>query len=186
MKYIVIVPDGMADLPIEEIGGKTPLEVAHTTNMDYLAKHGATGLIQTIPKGLKPGSDIGNLALMGYDPQKHFTGRAALEAANLKIILAEDEIAFRCNLVTIANNKMMDYSAGHITSKEAEGLIASLNKELASENAHFYAGKGYRHLLVLKARNIDKLNNSKYKILDQANSRQELGRRLIKILETKI
>ena len=161
MKYVVIVPDGMADYPIEELGGKTPLEVAHTTNMDYLAKHGFTGLVQTIPKGLKPGSDIGNLAIMGYDPKKHFTGRAPLEAANLGIILAEDEIAFRCNLITVNNNKLIDYSAGHITTKEAADLIDSLNKELESKEARFCTGKGYRHLLVLKARNIDKLNKIK-------------------------
>ena len=98
MKYIVVVPDGMADYPVEILGNKTPLEVAHTSNMDYLAQQGAVGLVQTIPDHMSPGSDIGNLAIMGYDPRKYFSGRAPLEAANLNIILKNDEVAFRCNL----------------------------------------------------------------------------------------
>ena len=150
MKYIVIVPDGMADDAIEELGGKTPLEAAHTKNMDFLAQHGQTGLVQTIPEGMKPGSDVGNMALLGYDPKTCLTGRAPLEAANLNIKLADDEIAFRCNLVTVADGKMSDYSAGHIRSEEAKILIDALNKELGAQGVRFYAGKSYRHLLVLK------------------------------------
>ena len=123
MKYIIIIPDGAADNPLEELGNKTPLEAARTTNMDYLAQHGSTGLIQTIPEGMKPGSDIGNLALMGYNPAKHHSGRAPLEAANLNVTLADDEVAFRCNLVTIVDNKMQDYSAGHIKTEDASLLI---------------------------------------------------------------
>ena len=152
MKYIVIVPDGMADQPVPELGNKTPLEAARTTNMDYLAQHGMTGLIRTIPDNMKPGSDIGNMALMGYDPKKYHSGRAPLEAANLNIELAPDEVAFRCNLVTIADQKMLDYSAGHIKTKEASLLIDALNEEIGLEGVKFYAGKGYRHLLVLKVR----------------------------------
>lgn len=152
MKYIVIVPDGMADQPVDELGGKTPLEAARTTNMDYLAQHGSTGLIQTIPDQMKPGSDIGNMALLGYDPKKYHTGRAPLEAANLDITLDNDEVAFRCNLVTIANSEMSDYSAGHIKTKEASLLIDALNKEIDLDDVKFYTGKGYRHLLILKVR----------------------------------
>ena len=97
MKYIIIVPDGMADYPIKELGDKTPLEAARRTNMDYLAQQGMTGLLQTIPEGMNPGSDIGNLALLGYNPAECYSGRAPLEAANLNVRLADDEIAFRCN-----------------------------------------------------------------------------------------
>jgi len=153
MKYIVIVPDGMADNPVEELGNKTPLEAARTTNMDYLAQHGSTGLIQTIPNKMHPGSDIGNMALLGYDPRTCHTGRAPLEAANLNVTLADDEVAFRCNLVTIINGEMTDYSAGHIRTKEASLLIGALNKKMDLDGVKFYAGKSYRHLLILKVRN---------------------------------
>ena len=150
MKYIVIVPDGMADNPLEELGHKTPLEAAVTTNMDYLAQHGCTGLVQTIPDQMSPGSDIGNMALLGYNPKTCHSGRAPLEAANLNIHLADHEVAFRCNLVTIENNEMSDYSAGHIKTHEAALLIDALNKAAGQEGIKFYAGKSYRHLLVLK------------------------------------
>lgn len=152
MKYIVIIPDGMADEPIQELGNKTPLEVARRPNMDYMARHGMTGLVQTIPPGMQPGSDIGNMALLGYDPKTSHTGRAPLEAANLNIVLKDDEIAFRCNLVTVANGRMVDYSAGHISTKEAAILIEALNSQLVHDGVRFYAGKSYRHLLVLKTR----------------------------------
>ena len=155
MKYIVVVPDGMADQPLEELGNRTPLEAAHTTNMDYLASHGCCGIVTTIPKGMPPGSDIGNLALLGYDPREHFSGRAPLEAANLKIELAEDQIAVRCNFVTVEKQKMLDYSAGHISTKEASILIEALNDELEDEHVRFYSGKSYRHILVMRVRKID-------------------------------
>jgi len=119
MKYIVIVPDGMADYPIDSLGGRTPLESANTTNMDFIARNGILGLVRTVPKGLLPGSDVGNLSAMGYNPAKCFSGRAPLEAANLGIELQDDEVAFRCNLVTVNQNQMFDYSAGHIASEEA-------------------------------------------------------------------
>ncbi|MDZ4241872.1 MAG: cofactor-independent phosphoglycerate mutase, partial [Candidatus Omnitrophota bacterium] len=154
MKYIVIVPDGMADLPLEELGNKTPMEVARTTNMKFMAQNGFTGLIQTIPDKMAPGSDIGNLSLLGYDPRECFSGRAPLEAANMGVELAEDEIAFRCNLVTIEKGQMMDYSAGHISSKEALPLIEALNKDPDDPNARFLPGKSYRHLMIMKVRNV--------------------------------
>ncbi len=150
MKYIVIVPDGMADEPVSSLDNKTPLEIAHTTNMDYLAQRGLTGMVQTIPANMKPGSDIGNLAIMGYNPQQCFFGRAALEAASQDIILGDDEIAFRCNLVTVQENIMADYSAGHISTKEASNLIKTLNDRVDVPNTKFFPGKSYRHLMVLK------------------------------------
>jgi len=127
MKYIFIVPDGMHDRPLEELGNKTPLEVARTTNMDFLASNGITGLVRTIPEKMKPGSDTGNMSLLGYDPSIYLSGRAALEAANMNIELQKNEVAFRCNLVTVMDDKMSDYSAGHISSSEAAVLIDSLN-----------------------------------------------------------
>ena len=153
MKYIILVPDGMDDYPIPELGNKTPLEVAHTTNMDYLAQNGCVGQVKTIPDKMQPGSDVGNMSIMGYDPRKHFCGRAPLEAANLNIDLADDEVAFRCNLVTITDEKMEDYSAGHIQTKEASILIDALNNDINENSIKFVAGKSYRHLLVLKTHN---------------------------------
>ena len=154
MKYIVIVPDGMADYPIARIGNKTPLEAARTPNMDFLAQQGVVGLVQTIPDGMKPGSDIGNMAILGYDPKVCHTGRASLEAANQNIILADDEVAFRCNLVTVADHKMIDYSAGHIPTQEATILIEALNREIVQEGMKFYPGKSYRHLLIVKGNRV--------------------------------
>jgi len=159
MKFIIILPDGMADLPCDELGGKTPLEVAHTTNMDYLAHHGMTGLVQTIPEGMHPGSDVGNLAIMGYDPKEYHTGRAPLEAANQEIILQSDEVIFRCNLITAENGKMADYSAGHIQTKEANIFIDELNKQIDIPGVQFIPGKSYRHLVLLKVKNPDAFLN---------------------------
>ena len=156
MKYIIIVPDGMADHPIERLGGKTPLEAANTPNMTYLAQHGMTGLIKTIPDGMSPGSDIGNMAILGYDPKKFHTGRAPLEAASQNIILKDNELALRCNLVTVENDVMVDYSAGHIPTKEADILIKELNKKLGNEYLKFHTGKSYRHLAILKVDDVEK------------------------------
>ncbi|MEW5895774.1 MAG: cofactor-independent phosphoglycerate mutase [Candidatus Omnitrophota bacterium] len=150
MKYIIIVPDGMADNPIEELGDRTPLEAAHSINMDFMAKEGAQGILHSIPKGMHPGSEIGNLSLLGYSPDKYFSGRAPLEAANMGIELKDDEIAFRCNFVTLDSNRMKDYSAGHISSKEAATLIDKLNENVPEKNVRFYTGKSYRHLMILQ------------------------------------
>ena len=155
MKYIIIVPDGMADRPIEELGNKTPLQVAHTTNMDYLAQNGCVGLVQVIPDNMKPGSDVGNLSVLGYDPVKTYSGRAPLEAANLGINLKDDEVAFRCNLVTVEKNVMKDYSAGHISSQEAAEIVETLNANRDEKEFRFVAGKSYRHLFIMKVRNIE-------------------------------
>ena len=157
MKFIVLVPDGMADEPVVQLDNKTPLEAAKTPNMDFLAKFGLSGMVQTIPNGLPPGSDVGNLALMGYDPTVNFSGRAPLEAANLGVLLDVDEVAFRCNLVTIKEGSMLDYSAGHITTEEASNLIEYLERGLSWPDIRFYVGKSYRHLLVVKTINVERM-----------------------------
>ena len=154
MKYIVLLGDGMADYSLSELGGKTPLEFAGTPNMDRMAKGGTVGLIDTIPAGFTPGSDVANLSVLGYDPKKYHTGRAPLEAASMGVDLGPDDVAFRCNLVTFGSiggeTVMEDFTSGHITSEEASLIIDSLNRELASPVIHFYPGVGYRHLLVCK------------------------------------
>ncbi|MBU0469215.1 MAG: cofactor-independent phosphoglycerate mutase [Candidatus Omnitrophica bacterium] len=152
MKYIIIVPDGMHDRPLEELDNKTPLEVARTTNMDFMASNGFSGLVRTIPEKMNPGSDTGNMSLLGYNPNIYLSGRASLEAANMDIALREDEVAFRCNLVTAMDGRMDDYSAGHISSNEASLLIETLNEKIDLEGIRFYPGKSYRHILVLKVR----------------------------------
>ncbi|MFH1046342.1 MAG: cofactor-independent phosphoglycerate mutase [Candidatus Omnitrophota bacterium] len=150
MKYIVLVGDGMADYPVEELQGKTPLEVAKTPNMDYLAERGQVGWVKTIPDRMPPASDVANLSILGYDPLKFYTGRGPLEAANMNVELKADEVAFRCNLVTIGEDKMLDYSAGHINNKEAHILIKDLDAHLRADNLRFYPGVSYRHLMVTK------------------------------------
>ena len=150
MKYVVVVPDGAADHPLEILGGRTPLEVASTPNLDYLAKRGVLGRVRTIPSGFTPSSDVANLSLLGYDPKKYYTGRGPLEAANLGIELDEEDLAFRCNLITESDGKILDYSAGHISDKEAKILIECLNKNLATSSIKFYPGKSYRNLMIYK------------------------------------
>jgi 2,3-bisphosphoglycerate-independent phosphoglycerate mutase len=154
MKFAFLVGDGMGDYPVKELGGKTPLAVAHTPQMDWIADHGDMGLVTTIPEGCETGSDTANLSLLGYDPKITKTRRAPLEAASLGVRLDPDDVAFRCNLVTLSGEKdelvMEDYSAGHIGSEEARKLIEDIDKVLGSETVRFYPGVGYRHLMVWK------------------------------------
>jgi 2,3-bisphosphoglycerate-independent phosphoglycerate mutase len=154
MKYVIIVGDGMADYPVESLGGKTPLMVARTPHMDWMANQGEIGLVRTIPDGFNPGSEIANLSIFGYDPVRYYTGRGPLEAASLRVNLAAVDIAFRCNLVTLkfrgSEIVMEDFSAGHITDGEAGKIIADLNKKMGTNEIQFYAGVSYRHLMVLK------------------------------------
>lgn len=155
MKYLILVGDGMGDFPLAELGDKTPLEAAHTPAMDELCTQGELFLTHTIPQGYAPGSDVANLSLMGYDPEKYYTGRSPLEAASMGISLAPDETAFRCNLVTLDHSSaekvtMIDFTAGHISSEEAAELINALEKECGSDRFHFFAGVSYRHLLKVK------------------------------------
>ena len=153
-KYVIIVGDGMADYPVESLGGKTPLMVARTPHMDWMAESGEIGLVRTVPDGFNPGSEVANLSIFGYDPIRYYTGRGPLEAASLGVKLAADDIAFRCNLVTLkfqGNDIVMeDFSAGHITDEEAKKVVIDLNKEMATNEIRFYAGVSYRHLMVLK------------------------------------
>ncbi|MEJ2689160.1 MAG: cofactor-independent phosphoglycerate mutase [Deltaproteobacteria bacterium] len=155
MKYVILVGDGMGDLPIAELGNKTPLEAAATPAMDTLAKRGVLYSVATVPSGMPPGSDVANLSLLGYLPAKIYSGRAPLEAASMGVSLAADEVAFRCNLVTLAQQAggsltMVDYSAGHISTAEAADLIEALNRSCATDRIRFYPGVGYRHLMVHK------------------------------------
>ncbi len=154
VKYIVIIGDGMADRPLKELGGKTSLQAAFTPNMDKLAYEGTIGRVRTVPEGLYPGSDVANLSILGYDPKKFYTGRAPLEAASIGVDLKDDDIAYRCNLVTLKFNKdktiaiMEDYSSGHISTEEAGILIKDVDKELSTPAIKFYNGVSYRHLMV--------------------------------------
>jgi 2,3-bisphosphoglycerate-independent phosphoglycerate mutase len=156
MKYIVIIGDGLADRPLKDLNGKTPLQASFTPNMDSLARKGIVGRVRTIPKGFHPGSDIANLSILGYDPRRYYTGRAPLEAASLEIPLGNRDVAYRCNLVTLRSegrdNRMImaDYSAGHISNEEARDLIETVNREIGSDSIRFYPGTSYRHLMVWK------------------------------------
>ena len=154
LKYMIIIGDGMADYPVEGLKGKTPLMVAKTPYMDWIAKHGEVGLVKTVPEGFNPGSEIANLSIFGYDPVRYYTGRGPLEAASMGIKLQPGDIAFRCNLVTLRGQGektiMEDFSAGHITNDEARRIISDLNQEMGTKEIRFYAGVSYRHLMVLK------------------------------------
>lgn len=155
MKFAVILGDGMADWPVEELDGKTPLGAAHHPMMDQLASNGEFGLVKTVPDGMKPGSDTANLSVFGYDPKRYYSGRSPLEAASLGIPLVESDVTYRCNLVTlsdaadIADTLMLDYSAGEISTEEARELVLFLDERLSSEGVRLYPGFSYRHCLVL-------------------------------------
>ncbi len=157
MKYVVIIGDGMADRPLEDLGWKTPLQEAFKPNMDRLACGGKIGRVRTIPPGFHPGSDVANLNILGYNPSKFYSGRAPLEAASMGIILKEEDVAYRCNLVTLKYNQdmtkavMEDYSSGHITTEEARELVNYINKEIRIEKISFYPGISYRHIMVWTA-----------------------------------
>lgn len=152
MKFLALIGDGMADFPLPELDGRTPLEVAFTPSMDEVAARGLTGLSFPIPEGLPPGSDIGNLSLFGYNPHETYTGRAPLEAANQGLTLRPDQVAFRCNLVTLHDGVMQDFTAGHISSEEGAALIASLKSGLSSFPVFFSAGVSYRHISIITAK----------------------------------
>jgi len=150
MKYVILVPDGMADLPIEQLDGRTCMEAAVSRNMDKIAKEGIVGTVRNIPKGMIPASDVANLSILGFDPQKYYCGRGPLEAANLGVEVSDTDVAFRFNTVTISEGKMADYSAGHVSTKETEVLVGLLNEELANEKIRFYTGTSYRNLMMVK------------------------------------
>lgn len=154
MKHILLLADGMADERCKQLDGKTPLQYANTPNMDYLARKGRIGMVRTVPEGFPPGSDVANLSVMGYNPQEFYTGRSPLEAVSMGVELKPEDVAFRCNLVTLSDEQdykqktMLDYSAGEISSEEARVLIEKIEAELADQNLHFYPGISYRHLMI--------------------------------------
>ena len=157
MKYVIILGDGMADEPIEELGGKTPLEYASTPNMDRLSKKSEVGMVNTIPDGMKPGSDTANLAVLGYDPKRYYTGRSPLEALSIGVDMEENDIAIRCNLVTVSDDGLpyeektiIDHSSGEISTEDASVLLDAVRKELEDGNYQFYDGTSYRHCTIWK------------------------------------
>ncbi len=149
-KYVIIIPDGAADEPIEQFGGKTVLEAADIPNIDKISATGRQGLVKTVPDGMEPGSDVAQMSLLGYDPRQYYSGRAPIEAVARNIKLSLDDWVFRCNLVTIADGKMVDHSAGHISTAEGSKLIQELDEQLGNDKIRFHTGVSYRHLLVFK------------------------------------
>lgn len=155
MKYIVVLGDGMADYPIDELDGKTPLEYADTPVMDDLAQRSEIGQVHTIPAGMSPGSDTANLSVLGYDPKKNYTGRSPLEALSIGVPMKDTDVAIRCNIVTVSDEeteykdkKMIDHSAGEISTEDADVLIQAVQEAFGNEMFHFYTGTSYRHLLI--------------------------------------
>ena len=154
MKYIVVLYDGMADYPVDALGGKTPMELAKKPNLDRLARFGETGIVKTVADGLKPGSDIANMSVMGYDPKECYTGRSPLEAVSIGVDMLDTDIIFRCNLVTLSDEAnyedktMVDYSAGDISTAEAAEIIKSVEEHFGTDIFRFYSGVSYRHCLV--------------------------------------
>jgi len=150
MKYIIILGDGMADQPLAELGGKTPLMAANIPHIDELAKKGRSGMLVTVPEDMPAGSEIANMGVMGYDVHKVFEGRGVLEAASMGVEIKEGDLGLRCNLICIEDEKIKNHSAGHITSPEAAELINFLDEKLGTDTIKFYPGVSYRHLLVIK------------------------------------
>ncbi|MEW6183615.1 MAG: cofactor-independent phosphoglycerate mutase [Bacillota bacterium] len=173
MKYVVVLIDGMADYPCAELRGKTPLAYALTPNMDLLASRGGLGMARTVPEGLPPGSDVANLSVLGYDPRECYTGRAPFEAASMGVELGLEDVAFRCNLVTLSpggalgSRVMLDYSADEISSDDARELIAAVQMRLGSGEISFYPGISYRHLMVWRGGPADTVLTPPHDITDR-------------------
>lgn len=155
MKYVVVLYDGMADYPVPALGGKTPMMCAKKPNMDYLAQRSEVGLIKTVADGLKPGSDVANMSVMGFDPMKFYTGRSPLEAASIGIDMKPSDVSLRCNLVTLSEDgkpyeekTIEDYCADDISTEEAEEIIKTIEEELGTDEFRFYSGVSYRHCLI--------------------------------------
>src|SRR6185436_18998519 len=153
MKYAIIIPDGAADEPQESLGGKTPLQAANVPNMDAIVASGMVGRSNNVPPSLPAGSDVANLSLLGYNPLEHFTGRAPLEAAAQGIELGPNDCAIRCNLVTIENQTMRDFTADHISTEEARELLATAQEQLGGDRLQFIPGVSYRNLLIYRGGN---------------------------------
>ncbi|MBI5575671.1 MAG: cofactor-independent phosphoglycerate mutase [Deltaproteobacteria bacterium] len=151
-KYLILIGDGMADWPIASLGNRTPLEAADKPNMDFMASNGALGMVQVVPKEMYPGSDVSNLSIIGYDPREVYTGRSPLEAASMGISLGMNDVAVRCNVVTLKNDgadsEMEDFSAGHISSAESAELLKDLQEKVGEKGVRFHPGVSYRNLMV--------------------------------------
>ena len=155
MKYVIVLGDGMADRPIEELGGKTPIEYAETPTLDKLSKVSEIGLVHTIPDGMKPGSDTANLSVLGYDPEKYYTGRSPLEALSIGVDMKDTDVAIRCNIVTVSDDDkpyeektIIDHSSSEISTEEAAVLIEAVKKILENDEFKYYVGTSYRHLTI--------------------------------------
>ena len=163
MKYIVVLGDGMADEPLAALGGKTPLEYAKTPAMDALASGGEMGMVQNVPQGMHPGSEVANLSVMGYDPKTCFTGRSPLEALSVGVKMEPDDIIFRCNVVTLteeepyAEKRILDHSSGEISTEEADALMETIRQNFNDDTFQFYTGTSYRHIMVWKHGHLAKL-----------------------------
>lgn len=164
MKYVVVLCDGMADEPIEKLGGKTPLEYADTTNMDVLAPKAEVGMVHTIPEGMSPGSDTANLSVLGYDPKKYYSGRSPLEALSIGVDMEDDDIAIRCNIVTISDDDVpfekktiIDHSSSEISTEDAAVLLNAVRDAVETDEYKFYVGTSYRHCLIWKGGSVQKL-----------------------------
>lgn len=168
MKYLILVPDGAADYPVEALGGRTPLQAARTPNMDQLARQGRGGLVQIIPPERHPGSDVGNLEIFGYDTRVHYTGRAPIEAASMGIQLGPDDIAFRCNLIHRDGDVLVDYSAGHITTDEGVELIELIAPAVTGADIALYPGVAYRHILVYAGGPAQVVSHAPHDIMGQS------------------
>jgi 2,3-bisphosphoglycerate-independent phosphoglycerate mutase len=191
VKYIVLQGDGMADYPLDSLAGKTPLEAARTPNMDWLATRGVFGMAHVIPRGFPPGSDVGNMSIMGYDPAVYHTGRSPLEAASMGVPLGPTDIAFRCNLVTLGGSGgdtfMEDFTSGHISTEEAAEIIRDLGDKLSNDGIEFFSGVGYRHLMVWRDGKEKMATTPPHDITDQKIAaympRGDGADRLLKLME---
>lgn len=168
MKYILLVPDGMADLPLAELDGQTPMQAARTPNFDALAEQSLVGSVLTVPPGMYPGSDVANMELLGYDPRRYYTGRGPIEAVAMGVPLDAQDVAYRCSLVTSDGATMLDYSSGHITTEESRPLVELLEKKLGSRALHFYPGVGYRHIMSWSGGSVDVKTTPPHDIQGQA------------------
>ncbi len=155
MKYLMLVPDGMADLPLAELDGQTPMQAARTPNLDALAEDALVGAVLTVPPGMYPGSDVANMALLGCDPRRYYTGRGPIEAVAMGVPLDRGDAAYRCSLVTSDGETMRDYSSGHITTDEARPLIELIDRKLGGSKLNFYVGVQYRHIMVWRGGAVD-------------------------------
>ena len=166
-KHIICLGDGMADHPISELDNKTPLEVAKTPNIDFISKQGCLGMVDTVPQGFNPGSDVANMGILGFDPALYYTGRGPIEAASLNVKCDQNDIIFRCNLVTIDDSIMTDFTSGHITTEESTQLINELNDAFSGTSIRFIPGVSYRHIMIAPASFLELKTVAPHDFIDQ-------------------